>query len=969
MVKLQGFMRGLALFFFTAGFLAAQPSITGAITAGYGSPTSATAITAGTPEKKGSQLLLFIPVASPEGLQATWTPNGGESTTLMSIPGDGVLIANVPMSLYATAPPGAPNNVQITVFYPDCGLYADAVRPREGDFCTSSPSPFTVNPALAAVGTLPNGAVGTAYSQPFFTGGTPPYTFTASPPGLSTSPTSNILSGTPTLAGTFNAPTITDFWGNSLNPGESITIGGLTITATGLPGGVAGQPYSATVSAMGGTPPYMWSATLPPSLGINAATGFISGVPAQSGSYQATIRVVDSGSPQQSAQVTFPLSIASPPPPPLQITTPSLSNGTVGQVYAAQLAAFGGSGSYTFTVANGSLPPGVNLFINGEIFGTPSAPGTYTFTAQVNDGQTTATRAYTVIIAPASLTITGAPPATVQANSPVSVQFGASGGVSPYTLMLSGTPPTGTSFAGNTLSGTATTPGVFNFTITATDSESPAVSISKSFSITVTALPITITANLPAGQVGQAYSGQLSATGGTGGFTWSGTAGDGLSVSSTGAVTGTPTTAGTVSLSATVADSSGTKASGNFSITIAPSSLSITPTTLPAGQLTLGYSAGLNATGGTMPYTWSASGLPGGLSISSTTGVITGTPTATGTFTVAATVTDATGATANAALKLTVNPAPINATPPSNSSASLGQPFSAGFSATGGTMPYTWSATGLPGGLTIAPSTGAVTGTPSALGTFSIMATVTDATGQTATATLSLTVALPASPTVNLSGLPSNGAPGSQATTSITLSSSYPVDVTVTLTLTFTPVNGADDPNIQFASGGRTTTVTVPAGSTVSATNVGVQTGTVAGTITITASLSTPNGTNITPTPAPTFTIVIPAAAPTISSVSVATSSTGFTVTVIGFDPTRSITQATFTFTPAAGSTLQTTTATVPVQSLFTAWYQSSTSAQFGSQFSFTMPFTVGGNVSGIASVSVTLTNATGTSSAVSATI
>jgi hypothetical protein len=95
--------------------------------------------------------------------------------------------------------------------------------------------------------------------------------------------------------------------------------------------------------------------------------------------------------------------------------------------------------------------------------------------------------------------------------------------------------------------------------------------------------------------------------------------------------------------------------------------------------------------------------------------------------------------------------------------------------------------------------------------------------------------------------------------------------------------------------------------------------------------------------------------------------STGFTVTVVGFDPTRSITQATFTFTPASGSTLQTTTVTVPVQALFTAWYQSAASAAFGSQFSFTIPFTVSGSVSGIASVTVTLTNATGTSSSTTA--
>ena len=81
-------------------------------------------------------------------------------------------------------------------------------------------------------------------------------------------------------------------------------------------------------------------------------------------------------------------------------------------------------------------------------------------------------------------------------------------------------------------------------------------------------------------------------------------------------------------------------------------------------------------------------------------------------------------------------------------------------------------------------------------------------------------------------------------------------------------------------------------------------------------------------------------------------------------DYQRQVTQAVFTFT---GNNLGTTQVTVPVDSAFTTWFGGAGSAQFGSSFLYTQPFTVQGNVSDIASVSVTVSNATGTSAAVGA--
>ncbi|MEQ8329554.1 MAG: putative Ig domain-containing protein, partial [Longimicrobiales bacterium] len=144
------------------------------------------------------------------------------------------------------------------------------------------------------------------------------------------------------------------------------------------------------------------------------------------------------------------------------------------------------------------------------------------------------------------------------------------------------------------------------------------------------------TTSLANGVVGVAYNQTLAASGGTGTFTWSIVGGSlpaGLGLdASTGAITGTPTTAGTAdfTVSATSGSQSDTQA---LSITIlAP--VAVTTTTLPGGRQATAYAQVLAATGGTGAFTWSvtAGALPGGLSLEPSLGEILGTPTATGTF-------------------------------------------------------------------------------------------------------------------------------------------------------------------------------------------------------------------------------------------------------------------------------------------------------------------------------------------------
>jgi len=165
---------------------------------------------------------------------------------------------------------------------------------------------------------------------------------------------------------------------------------------------------------------------------------------------------------------------------------------------------------------------------------------------------------------------------------------------------------------------------------------------------------------------------------------------------------------------------------------------------LPGGTQNIAYSATLAATGGTTPYTWSTiSGtLPAGLTLAPN-GVISGTPTGSGTSSFTVQVTDATAKTASKALSLTVTaaiapPTVITTTLPSGTQNAA---YSATLAATGGTPPYNWSILSgtLPAGLTLAPN-GVISGTPTGSGTSSFTVQVTDAGSRIASKALGITI-------------------------------------------------------------------------------------------------------------------------------------------------------------------------------------------------------------------------------------
>lgn len=754
-----------------------------------------------------------------------------------------------------------------------------------------------------------------------------------------------------------------------INPGGS-TSGALILNVTPLlsiatatlPAGTTGSVYLFRVVAAGGAPPYQWLASgLPAGLTMNPSTGDILGSPQTAGTYGVTVRLTDST--QTSVSRSFSLSIGSPAP---VISTPSnLPTGTVGVSYAAGLDVSGG-GSFSYSIGSGALPDGLRLVSAGQITGVPTKAGTFGFSVVASDNQgNSINKSFTILILPSPLTIAD-PTTTLTVGTAASITLGATGGVAPYRFGLTCTLPAGLALNFNVISGTPTTPGAASCQVTVTDSTG--ATANRNFTITVVAQPITFTGGtLPAGQVGVAYAATVTARGGTAPLVYSGSGlPDGLTLSSGGSIGGTPTTAGSFSVAVTVTDANRLTAAATFTVAIAPAPLTITTASLPDGVVGTAYSAGLVASGGTAPYTWAITGAPSGVTATSA-GALGGTPDTAGSFTVSAVVTDANRATARASFTVKIAPPALVITTASTPGGTVGAAYAASFTATGGVVPFTWTASGVPAGLNLSTG-GALSGTPTAPGTSNVSVTVRDSAGTTVSKSFSIVIALPAAPPVTFGGIGVTSNPLQQPRLTVSLGTPYPVDVIVTLTLTFAPDSGADDPAIQFSTGGRTVRITIPAGATSGATDVGIQTGTVAGVITVTSQLQA-SGVDVTPSPAPRQTVRIAPGVPVLTTVTGVRTSTGFTITITGFVTSREMTQAVFQFNPAAGTNLQTTSLTVPLDAVFAAYFGSTAATPFGGQFTFTQPFTVNGNVQGVASITVTLTNRVGTSAAGTATL
>ena len=258
----------------------------------------------------------------------------------------------------------------------------------------------------------------------------------------------------------------------------------------------------------------------------------------------------------------------------------------------------------------------------------------------------------------------------------------------------------------------------------------------------------------PGASVGTPYtSSTLDAVGGSGPYTWTVAGlppGFNASGTSTSAVTiaGTPTTAGTYSVGVTLKDSSKTSVTYTGSITVTTTSALTINGTLPlTGSVGTAYSGTLTATGGTAPYTWTATGLPAGITTSdesTATLTVSGTPTASGTSQVTITLTDSASGIAKSSVSVVISSsAGLSVTGALAATATVGAAYTGSLTATNGATPYSWLVSGLPAGVTatnLSSATVTVSGTPTTAGTYDVSAIVTVAKSATALYTVTIVV-------------------------------------------------------------------------------------------------------------------------------------------------------------------------------------------------------------------------------------
>jgi hypothetical protein len=344
----------------------------------------------------------------------------------------------------------------------------------------------------------------------------------------------------------------------------------------------------------------------------------------------------------------------------------------------------------------------------------------------------------------------------------------AQNGTAPYSFrVISGSLPAGITLASTgVLAGTPATVASGSLVVQVTDASSATATETLTLTIAAPAAnpPVITTATLPSGTMGVAYTATLAATSGTAPYTFSiatGALPAGLTLSSAGAITGSPTSAGVSTFTAKVTDASGLTGTANLSIAIAaaPSPLSIATATLPNGIVGTAYSATVTANNGTAPYSFAVTtgSLPAGITLASN-GVLSGSPTTPGNLTFTLTVTDSKSQTASATFTVGITAAVTSLTVTTTllPGAQLSVPYQATLAAAGGTAPYAFTVTSgaLPAGITLGAD-GLLKGTPTGTGTCTFTATVTDAQKNQASQPLSIAVTGAGTLAISTTSLPS----------------------------------------------------------------------------------------------------------------------------------------------------------------------------------------------------------------------
>jgi len=716
-----------------------------------------------------------------------------------------------------------------------------------------------------------NGTDGVAYNHTYTATGSSPITYSvtagALPTGLTLS-TAGVISGTPTVPGNYTG-TVTATNGTAPNATQNfnITIAAVapSITSAAPGNGTDGVAYNHTYTATGSaTITYSVTAgALPTGLTLSTA-GVISGTPTVPGNYTGTVTATNGAAPD--ATQNFNITIAAVPP---TITSAAPGNGTDGVAYNHSYTATG-SATITYSVTAGALPTGLTLSTAGVISGTPTVPGNYTGTVTATNGAAPdATQNFNITIAAVPPTITSAAPGNGTDGVAYNHSYTAVGSATITYSVTAGALPTGLTLStAGVISGTPTVPGNYTGTVTATNGAAP--DATQNFNITIAAVPPTITSAAPGnGTDGVAYNHTYTATG-SATITYSVTAGalpTGLTLSTAGVISGTPTVPGNYTGTVTATNGAAPDATQNFNITIGGIAPVITSGAPGDGTESVAYNHSYTATGSaTITYSVTAGALPTGLTLS-TAGVISGTPTVPGNYTGTVTATNGAAPDATQNFNITIAAVPPTITSAAPSNGTDGVAYNHTYTATG-TSPITYSVTAgaLPTGLTLSTA-GVISGTPTVPGNYTGTVTATNGAAPDATQNFNITIA--AVPPTITSAAPGNG------TDSVAYNHTY--TATGSATITYSVTAGA-----------------LPTGLTLSTAGVISGTPTVPGNYTGTVTAT--NGAS--PDATQNFNITIAAVAPTITSAAPSNGTDG-----VAYNHTYTATgSATITYSVTAGA-------------------------------------------------------------------
>jgi uncharacterized protein YhjY with autotransporter beta-barrel domain len=596
----------------------------------------------------------------------------------------------------------------------------------------STPQNFSITialgpPVITSASPAPNSSVGVAYTGYTITATNPPHSaFGASglPPGLVVDPSTGAITGTPTsAAGSPYSASVSATNANSTGNKTVVFNVVPAINSASAASGQTGVAFSYQVTAAPGPAFTSYAALdpLPAGLVLGAGTGTITGTPTVVGG-PTNVRLTGSNAFGTSAQFTLAITIGLGPP-----------------VITSALAASGGEAiaftPYQITATNPphssfnatGLPSGLVVdTTTGIVSGTPASgsAGVYPVTISATNATATGNATLTITISQFAPVNTSLVAPAGQTGVPYSFQITANNG--PTSFNAANLPPGLTVNTGTGLiSGIPTAVGVFN---------TASITSSNGSGSDTDVVPITITLGPPViscpatagGAVGFPFTYQVVATNGPTLFAISNIPPGLTFTPGTGLLTGTPTTNGIYAgtMSATNATATATVP---LTITIAVGIPVVTSASVAAAT-GVPFSYQVVATNG--PTSYAATGLPAGLTINPASGRITGTPAVSGTFNVNLGATNATGTgTGVLTLAVTLSP-PSTGNPGDTVNVLPGQSFQYQVAAQNG--PFTFTATGLPAGLTLDPASGIINGTVGAVsGTYDVAITITNASGTT----------------------------------------------------------------------------------------------------------------------------------------------------------------------------------------------------------------------------------------------